>query len=148
VAYWHHYRRRYQLVGHLFQGRCQTPAVEVDSYLLSCGRYSERNPLEAGLVTEPWHWRWSSCRAYACGEPDALLAPNPWYEQLARRPGRRQELWRAFLMAADPKEEVVRREDWIIGTESFRRRWRRQRGRPAPCRRGRPLQQPSLFRDA
>ena len=26
VAYWHHYRRRYRLVGHLFQGRCKTPA--------------------------------------------------------------------------------------------------------------------------
>jgi len=34
VAYWHHYRRRYQLVGHLFQGHCKTPAVEADDYLL------------------------------------------------------------------------------------------------------------------
>jgi hypothetical protein len=33
VAYWHHYRRRYRLVGHLFQGRCRTPAVDADAYL-------------------------------------------------------------------------------------------------------------------
>jgi putative transposase len=63
VAYWHHYRRRYQLVGHLFQGRCKTPAVEIESYLLSCGRYIERNPLEACMVAQPWDYRWSSCRA-------------------------------------------------------------------------------------
>ena len=54
LAYWHHYRRRYKLAGHLFQGRCKTPAVEAEEYLLSCGRYLERNPLAAGLVTEPW----------------------------------------------------------------------------------------------
>jgi putative transposase len=54
-------------VGHLFQGRCKTPAVEADEYLLSCGRYIEWNPLEAGLVAEPWQYRWSSCRAYVKG---------------------------------------------------------------------------------
>src|SRR5713226_1003116 len=65
VAYWHHYRRRYGLVGHLFQGRFKSPAVEADQYLLSCGRYIERNPLEAHLATEPWDYPWSSCPAYA-----------------------------------------------------------------------------------
>ena len=44
VAYWHHYRLRLGLVGHLFQGRFKSPAVEADEYLLSCGRYIERNP--------------------------------------------------------------------------------------------------------
>jgi REP element-mobilizing transposase RayT len=38
VAYWHYYRRRYGLVGHLFQGRFKSPAIEADEYLLSCGR--------------------------------------------------------------------------------------------------------------
>jgi hypothetical protein len=28
VSYWHHYPRRYRLVGHLFQGRFKSPAVE------------------------------------------------------------------------------------------------------------------------
>jgi putative transposase len=83
VAYWHHYRRRHGLVGHLVQGRFKSPAIEADGYLLSCGRYVERNPMEAKLVTEPWLYRWSSCRAYALGEADGLLAPNPWYEELA-----------------------------------------------------------------
>jgi putative transposase len=39
VAYWHHYRRRYALVGHLFQGRFKSPAVEADEYLLTVMRY-------------------------------------------------------------------------------------------------------------
>jgi putative transposase len=120
VAYWHHYRRRYGLVGHLFQGRFRSPAVEADGYLLSCGRYVERNPLEAELASPPWEYRWSSCRAYACGETDELLAANPWYEGLSPDPERRRELWRAFLLGEDSKEAVVRRQDWVVGGADFR----------------------------
>jgi putative transposase len=138
VSYWHHYRRRYGLVGHLFQNRFRSPAVETEGYLLSCGRYIERNPVEAGLVARPWDYRWSSCRAYALGEADALLAPNPWHEALSPEPARRQELWREFLMADDPKEAEVRREDWVVGSEGFRCRMHQAAGRPAPRRRGRP----------
>jgi putative transposase len=88
VSYWHHYRRRYDLVGHLFQNRFKSPAVEAEGYLLSCGRYIERNPVEAGLVAPPWEYQWSSCRAYALGEADALVAPNPCNEGLSPDPAR------------------------------------------------------------
>ena len=53
-AYVHYFNRRYRFVGHLWQGRFKSPAIQCEGYLLSCGRYIERNPLEAGLVTEPW----------------------------------------------------------------------------------------------
>jgi hypothetical protein len=87
--------------------------------LLSCGRYIERNPVEAGLVIEPWAYPWSSCRAYTLGEPNRLLATNPWYDQLAMRAARRRQLWREFLLGEDPKEEVVLRQDWATGGERF-----------------------------
>ena len=138
VAYWHHYRRRYSLVGHLFQNRFKSPAIEAEGYLLSCGRYLERNAVEAGLVAWPWDYRWSSCRAYAWGEVDALLAPNPWYDELSADPARRQQLWREFLLGEDPKEAEVRRPDWVVGGEEFRRRMQQAAGRPAPRPRGRP----------
>jgi putative transposase len=139
VAYWHHYRKRYDLVGHLFQGRCKTPAVEADSYLLSCGRYIERNPVAAGLVAVPWDYQWSSCRAYALGAADALVADNPWYEQLASEAAQRPERWRAFLLGEDPKEAEVQRSDWALGSAGYRRRLRSTRGRPQPRTRGRPV---------
>ena len=31
-------------------------------------RYMHRNPVKRGLVTAPEDWKWSSFRAYACGE--------------------------------------------------------------------------------
>ena len=137
-AYVHHCHRRHGFVGHRFQGRFKSPAVQRRAYLLSCGRYIERNPLEAGMVAEPWQYLWSSARAYALGEADPLLAENPEYLALAEAPARRQQLWREFLLADDPREEVVRRGDWAIGDDHFRRRVLVAQGRPAPRRRGRP----------
>ena len=89
------------------------------------------------MVALPWEYRWSSCRAYALGEPDLLLAENPWYLALSPDATRRQVLWREFLLAEDPKEALVRRQDWVIGDPSFRQRMQ-QRPRPLPRGRGRP----------
>ncbi len=140
-AYVHYFNRRYRFVGHLWQGRFKSPAVQVEEYLLSCGRYIERNPVEAGLVGQPWDYPWSSARAYALGATDVLLAPNPWYEELAATPRQRQELWRQFLLGDDPREATVRQADWAIGDEAFRQRLQQRQGRPARRRRGRPLKQ-------
>jgi putative transposase len=137
-AYVHHANRRHGFVGHLFQGRFKSPAVEADEYLLSCGRYVERNPVEAGLSVLPWEYRWSSCRAYALGEADELLTPNPWYEALSPDPGRRQQLWREFLLGEDPKEAAVRREEGLVVGAGLARRTRRVRSRPMPRGPGRP----------
>ncbi|HLJ96596.1 MAG TPA: transposase [Gemmataceae bacterium] len=140
VAYVRYVQRRYNFVGHVFQGRFKSPAVDAETYLLSCGRYIERNPVTAGLTAEPWTYRWSSCRAYALGESDALLTSNPWYEQLSIERARRQELWRQFLLGEDPKEEALHASEWAIGDEDFRRRLQRPAGRSVPRDRGRPPQ--------
>ena len=45
--------------------------------------------------------------------------------------------WREFLAGDDPKEEVVRRQDWVVGDERFRVRMHQRQPRPAPRRPGR-----------
>jgi hypothetical protein len=102
LVYVRYFGARWGFTGHLLQGRFKSPCIEADRYLLNCGRHIERNPVAAGLVAAPWDWPWSSCRAYACGAADPLLAPNPWYEQFAPDPSRRRELWRAFLLGTTP----------------------------------------------
>ena len=66
----------------------------MEDYFLSCARYIERNPVVAGIVAEPWTYRWSSCRAYALGEPDSLLSYNVWYQGLGSEAVQRQQRWR------------------------------------------------------
>ena len=138
AAYVHYFNRRYRFVGHLWQGRFKSPAIQCEGYLLSCGRYIERNPLEAGLVTEPWQYAWSSCRAYASGAADPLLAENSYYLEWGVDDGSRQRRWREFLIQEDPKEQPIRRADWVVGDETFQKRLQGYQGRAVQRRRGRP----------
>jgi putative transposase len=142
-SYVHYYHRRYRFVGHLFQSRFKSPAIQMESYLLSCGRYIERNPLRAGMVALPWEYRWSSCRAYALGEADELLSDNPYYLELSPDPARRQALWQQFLIDADPKEALVAEAHWVLGDEEFRRQAAILHGRPIGRGRGRPRGDPA-----
>ncbi len=140
-AYVHYFNRRYGFIGHLWQGRFKSPAVAVVDYFLSCARYVERNPVAAGIVAQPWDYRWSSCPAYALGRPDPLLSYNVWYQSLADDAGQRQLRWREFLLGDDPREAAVRRGHWTVGDEAFRRRMPRSAPRPGR-RRGRPRKPP------
>jgi putative transposase len=137
-AYVHHFHRRHGFVGHLWQGRFKSPAVQREGYLLSCGRYIERNPEEAGMVAQAWDYRWSSSRAYALGAADPLLAANPCYLELAVEAGRRRELWQEFVRGDDPREPEVRGAERVVGDEAFRKGWLQSHGRPFARPRGRP----------
>ena len=62
-AYSQWFNRRHQRVGHLLQGRFKALLVDRDAYVLQVLRYIVLNPVEAGLVSDPAEWRWSSYRA-------------------------------------------------------------------------------------
>ena len=42
-----------------------TKQIKTDRQLVAACRYLALNPVEAGLVTDPFAWRWSSARAHA-----------------------------------------------------------------------------------
>jgi putative transposase len=50
--------------GPIFRGRFTSVSVSSDAHLVQASRYIHRNPVEAGLVAEPWQWPWSSAQAY------------------------------------------------------------------------------------
>jgi putative transposase len=118
-------------VGHLWQGRFRSPAIQCESYFLSCGRFIERNPLEAGLVAQPWEDAWSSCRAYASGAEDPLLTRSSYYLELGADDSSRQRNWRKSLTGEDPNKPFIRREDWVVGDQQFQQSLQSQGGRPA-----------------
>jgi putative transposase len=71
--------------------------VHARAHLLACMRYVEENPVRAGLAPSPGAWPWSSYRANALGEADALVAPHPHYFSLARSPESRQAAYAALF---------------------------------------------------
>lgn len=57
------FNRRHQKTGHLLQGRFGAEIVGDEHHLLVASRYTDLNPVRAGLVHDPTSWRWSSHRA-------------------------------------------------------------------------------------
>jgi len=74
--------RKYKRSGSLWEGRFRSCLVESDSYLLSCYRYIELNPVRAGMVADPGEFRWSSHRANAWGASDGVITAHPEYLRL------------------------------------------------------------------
>jgi putative transposase len=58
------YNRRYDVKGHLFQGRFGAILVDRQAYLMEVCRYVELNPVRAGIVETAVEWPWSSYRAH------------------------------------------------------------------------------------
>src|SRR5688572_21961732 len=62
-VYTQRFNRQHGRVGHVFQGRYKAILVDREPYLLELIRYVVLNPVRAGMVTSPKHWRWSSYQA-------------------------------------------------------------------------------------
>ncbi|NQT89959.1 MAG: transposase [Candidatus Omnitrophica bacterium] len=56
---WHN--RRYDCVGHVWQGRYNSKIIKDERSFLTCMGYIEMNPVRAGIVVEPASYKWSSC---------------------------------------------------------------------------------------
>jgi putative transposase len=83
--------------GTLWEDRYRAFPVHAGRYLLSCMRYIELNPVRARVVEWPGQYRWSSFRANALGQDDALLTPHAHYSALGRGAGPRQAAYRALF---------------------------------------------------
>jgi hypothetical protein len=64
TSYAYYYNNKYQRVGHVFQDRFKSETIENDSYFLAAIRYIHNNPVKAGMVEVPWHYKWSSCSSF------------------------------------------------------------------------------------
>ncbi|WP_170008505.1 transposase [Bacillus fonticola] len=58
------FNKKYELVGHVFQGRYGSKLIQSIQYQLQVSKYVHLNPVEAGMILSPQDYRWSSCAAY------------------------------------------------------------------------------------
>lgn len=98
--YARHLAERYGHDGELWEERFDGTPVHARKYLFACMRYIESNPVRARLAREAGAYRWSSFRANALGEDDALVTPHPLYLALGRSRGERCAAYRATF--SDP----------------------------------------------
>lgn len=63
-VYW--YNKKYERIGHLFQGRFRSEPITDEAHLLRAIRYIHQNPLKARMVATCKSYPWSSYNAYLC----------------------------------------------------------------------------------
>jgi putative transposase len=100
--YVYHFNHRYQRTGGLFDGRYRDLILDTDEYWFTCMRYVELNPVRAGLVSNPHHYRWTSYAAHAFGALDDIITFHTLYLALGPSPELRQEAWRTTCGVALP----------------------------------------------
>jgi len=99
--YTSYFNRKYGRSGTLWNDRYRAKPIEDERYWLNCLRYVEANPVEAGIVSAPENYRWTSYRIHAAGEPSRWLVLHPLYLGLGKTPFERQTAYRA-LWSSDP----------------------------------------------
>jgi putative transposase len=101
------FKSRHGYVGHVWQGRYKSPLIGDESYFLEVGRYIERNPVRAGLVTRPEDFPWSSYAMYAYGHSNELVDEDPYYHRIGSDTHRRQIAYRDFVSLEGPYDRLL-----------------------------------------
>ena len=91
--------RSYRRTGTLWDSRYKSSLVQAETYLLTCQRYIELNPVRAAMVDDPAHYRWTSYRGNGLGQADARLTPHTLYLALGSDGKERQAAYRALFRA-------------------------------------------------
>lgn len=139
AAYWN---VAHATSGHVWQGRFYSCPMD-PGHLWTALRYTELNPVRAGLAAEAAAWPWSSAAAH-CGvaDPDACLEMSTWRKAWA------EASWQKFLAEGEAESELraIRRSTHTgrpLGTAEFTR-WLEERTqrRLTPGKRGRPRKTP------
>lgn len=108
-------------VGHVFGERFNNKIVQANEYGLWLSRYIHRQAVEAGLVTDPIYYPWTSYHKYLGLKPSCFVKPGVILDQFGEG-----------MQSAEKYEEFVKGTsngpiDWsmksaeIVGNEGFHR---------------------------
>ena len=140
--YVQYFNYTYKRTGTLWEGRYKSTLIDSESYLLTCMRYIELNPVRAGMVAHPLEYPWSSYACNATGSADGLVKPHLEYRRLGKTPEERQAAYRQLFKHHVAEKSINEIRDatnkgWVLGSDRFRQRLQKQQERRvAPSPRG------------
>ena len=115
----------YRRSGTLWEGRYKASLIDSQSYLLTCMRYIELNPVRANMVAAPGDYRWTSYGYNAQGMENWRITPHPLYRQLGTTDAERcfayRELFRHKMednLLHEIRETV--NHGLVLGREDFK----------------------------
>ena len=136
--------RTYRRSGTLWEGRFKSCLAQDETYVLTCHRYIELNPVRASMVDHPRDYPWSSYRANAEGNSSSLLSPHPEYRRLGQTDTKRQSGYQSLFKAhLDPETlQAIRAAtngNYVLGDNRFQETIARMLNRRVtPGKSGRP----------
>lgn len=142
--YVQYFNYTYRRTGTLWEGRFRATVIDAESYLLTCMRYIELNPVRANMVSHPSEYPYSSYHSNALGEADALVTPHSVYRRLGKTQDERLSAYRQLFRAqlSKPDLEAIREstnKGWALGSRRFKAKIATlSNRRAAPLPRGRP----------
>jgi putative transposase len=112
-----HINKKYKRTGRLWECRFYSALVDKELYFWSIGRYIERNPVRAKIVSKPDEYQWSSAKANITAKEMDFIKPI-WQDDTER------EEYITFLNNPDKEEEIeIIKKSTIsgkpIGSEKF-----------------------------
>ena len=119
------FNARHRRTGTLW-GRFKSALVDTEHYALACYRYIELNPVRAGMVADPLHYRWSSIHHNADGATEPRLQAHPAYLQLGASDEARRAAYRQLIesgLSTDDREGLAlhTRQQKPWGSDRFKR---------------------------
>lgn len=120
-TYTQYYNKKYNKVGHLFQGRYKSYLCDKDSYLLGLVRYIHKNPVRAGLVKTPDEYPWSSQGEYVNGI-GKLVETEQVLRSFSEKTGIARKKYREFMDETGEEQGSIyykTTEQQIVGDERF-----------------------------
>jgi len=129
-CYAQEYNKENSREGAVGSGRPKSIVVKDERHLMNAMFYVDANPLRAGVVKHPQHYRWSSYNYYAFGQADAwtrAIEPPEWYLCLGRTPRARQRAYRRLCDAYLRREDLLPRPVPLFDRSTrLYRLWQRQ----------------------
>ena len=121
--YTRYINRKYNRIGHLFQGRFKSIIVDEKRYIKELIRYIHLNPVRAGLVEHPEKYMWSSHRAYLLQDEYTWLSCEKGLRNFGRTLNEAMNNYKAFILQGIGTENTLDfksgHSDGILGDEEF-----------------------------
>jgi REP element-mobilizing transposase RayT len=114
---------RLETTGHFFERRYHATLVDADSYLLQLLRYIHMNPVQAGIVSDPSCYPWSSHHNYVNARSEPWVVTDFALAMFARQRVRAIARYREFLQeegGSSWSPEVTDRDGVaVLGSDEF-----------------------------
>lgn len=109
ISYVDYFNKKYSRVGHLYQNRYRSEAVENEDYFLTCARYIHNNPVKAGITAKADDYRWSSFGEYVSPSAGNLVETETLLSLFSQQTQEAVQMLRDFTYASSA--DVVMDED-------------------------------------